>query len=54
MFFASGWLHFDQFFLALRWSIFKEGQFPSRALEKWSAESRESAHSKLPACSLFS
>jgi moderate conductance mechanosensitive channel len=37
-----------QFFLAMRWGIFREGRFLGRILDEWIADSQEFIHTKLP------
>jgi small conductance mechanosensitive channel len=37
-----------EFFLAMRWGIFREGRFMGRVLDEWIADGQEFLHTKLP------
>ena len=37
-----------QFFLALRWGVFREGRFLGRVLDEWAFDGQEFIHTKLP------
>jgi moderate conductance mechanosensitive channel len=38
----------EEFFLAMRWGIFREGRFLGKVLDEWSVDTQEFLHTKLP------